>query len=148
MLTGYSRLSLAQWLLLWPYLHCLALTSISCSDLGSFVRYYGRVFKDFSTQRLVFYKKPFVHDDFFLGSVLRGDILSRMVVFSCAFLFCFAKPTFFRDAWLLIGVYLSLYLYNLSYGVFARNWLCSLRTFSQKSLFWVILRPRLLWILS
>ena len=37
---------------------------------------------------------------FFLDSVLRGlrgDILPRMVVFSCAFLFCFAKPTFFRD---------------------------------------------------
>ena len=34
----------------------------------------------------------------FLGSLLRGDILSRTVVFSCAFLFCFAKPTFFRDA--------------------------------------------------
>ena len=34
----------------------------------------------------------------FLDSVLRGYILSRMVVFSCAFLFCFAKPTFFRDA--------------------------------------------------
>ena len=55
---------------------------------------------DFYKQRLVFYKIPFVHDDFFLDSVLRGlrgDILSRMVVFSCAFLFCFAKPTFFRD---------------------------------------------------
>ena len=34
----------------------------------------------------------------FLDSVLRGDILSRMAVFYCAFLFCFAKPTFFRDA--------------------------------------------------
>ena len=61
----------------------------------------GGSLKDFSKQRLAFYKIPFVHDNFFrFGTEERYSVTTgyMMVVFSCAFLFCFAKPTFFRDA--------------------------------------------------